>query len=546
VKASGINPAGSITTISFTTDPVITPPTTTPSTPTPVVEHITVEVKEGNSDNTVSQITIVRTTNEDGKKTDTVSYDQDKAVETIGRLKGEGKDTARIVIPDANDQVLETIVNILSGSLEALTNGDINLQIDTEEAKIDIAKESLKSVNDDFNQDLFFNLVPIKEVEHKAAVNERAVLEVGVINGNSNFSISVLGNPITIETNMPSAKVDITLPLNGFSIPTDARERDAFLRQLAVYIEHSDGEKELVQGEIVVYKTGVLGIRFQITKFSNFAIVKTNAFMKSSENRVINITVPTGAIIKGTNISATVDNKVTSITLKAKVSDKASWKLFSDVDCTKELVNQIVTLKPGQNKAYLKVTSENGTIKIYTVLITRSKSTGAEIIKVTVPKKATLRENNITATVEKDTDTITLNVSTSKNATWKLYSDKNCSKELTNRRMKLKEGINTAYLKVTTEDIKLSNVYTIKITREKMPIVKYNTYVKLGLIGSKTYTDKVAKIFERDYDCKNVIVKKEGRYYRVYIDFTSKTAANAACKDMKVRNYIINYYFYTK
>jgi hypothetical protein len=89
-------------------------------------------------------------------------------------------------------------------------------------------------------------------------------------------------------------------------------------------------------------------------------------------------------------------------------------------------------------------------------------------------------------------------------------------------------------------------VYIVKITHETAPAALYNTHVKLGLIGSGTYAKEVAKIFGRDYNCNNIEVKREGKYYRIYLDFINIKAAKAACKDMIKRVYIINYYFYTK
>lgn len=87
---------------------------------------------------------------------------------------------------------------------------------------------------------------------------------------------------------------------------------------------------------------------------------------------------------------------------------------------------------------------------------------------------------------------------------------------------------------------KVKNAVVVK------PEVEYNCHVKLGLIGSKTYAKKITKVFEKDYDCSNVIVKQEGNYYRIYVDFKDKASAKTACKDMIHRKYIVNYYFYVK
>jgi hypothetical protein len=346
--------------------PIVTP---TPGSAADKVEHITVDVKQGETDNTVAKINIERTTHTDGSKSDAVTYQEEKARETIEKLKEEGMDVARILLPGADGGVSRTQVTIPSASLNTLSAGNVNLQIDTEDAKIEIPKASLAQANQNLEGDLYFKLVPVKEEEQKREVTQRAIFEVGVISNNENTNISALGIPMTIETNMPSTDVDITLPLSGISIPSNPVEREAFLGQLAVFIEHSDGEKELVQGEIVEYRPGVLGIKFHITKFSTFTIVKTE---KSSACDVIKVTVPAKAVIKGSKITATVDNATKNLTVKVTVSDKASWKLYSDKACSKELKNQKLTLKAGANTVYLKTTAEDGkTSKIYTVTITR-------------------------------------------------------------------------------------------------------------------------------------------------------------------------------
>ena len=59
--------------------------------------------------------------------------------------------------------------------------------------------------------------------------------------------VELLGRPMTIETNMQSRPVILTLPL-----PTDLTREQ--LNHLAIYIEHSDGTKEVVRGKVVEYQ----------------------------------------------------------------------------------------------------------------------------------------------------------------------------------------------------------------------------------------------------------------------------------------------------
>lgn len=519
-----------------------TPTSGTPSTGTPSsgTEQITVDVKQGNTNSVASQITIERTTKESGEKSDKVTYQKDKAAETVQKLKAEGKDTARIVIPDEKNEVSETRVNIPVASLGTLADGEISLQIDTEKAKISLPGESVKSTSQSLADDLYFRLVPVKNDAEKKTISNQARLNAALVSSNTNAAVSVIGNPITIETNMPSTDTEIILPLTGITIPASTAAREDFIKQLAVYIEHSDGDKELVQGELVEYKEGLYGIRFHISKFSTFTVVKTDAFLKSATKEITKITVPSNAVIKGSSITASVSNEISSLTVKAAVSKNAAWKLYTDKTLKKEAANGKLVLKTGVNTSYIKVTAQNKTTKVYKLSITRNKSAKAVITKVLIPEKATIKGDTITATVAKEKTSLTINSKVSSKATLKLYSDKALKKELSNSKVNLKEGANTVYLKVTAENGTSSKVYTLKITRKGQV---YKSHVSLGLIGSKDYANNVAKIFEQDYKGTNVVVEKKGEYYLVSIDFKDETAAKTACEDMIRRGYIINYYF---
>lgn len=509
-------------------------------TMTSAIEQITVDVKEGNTDSIASQITIERTSKDNGEKSDKVTYQNDKAAETVQKLKAEGKDTARIVIPDEKDEVSETSVNIPVEALTTLAGGKINLQIDTEEAKISLPKESVLSASQVLTDGLYFRLVPVKSEAEKETVSNQARLNAVLVSKNSNATATIIGNPITIETNMPSMATDITLPLSGVIIPTNAAEKEVLLKQLAVYIEHSDGDKELVQGKLVEYKEGVYGICFRINKFSTFTVVKTDAFIKSSATEITGITAPSNAVIKGSNITASVANEISSLTVKAAVSSNATWKLYLDKELKKEAVNSKLILSTGKNISYIKVTAQDGTAQTYKLTITRNKSSKADVTKVIIPEKAVIKGNTITAAVADDKTSLTVNTQVSSKASIKLYSDKALKKEIVNRKLSLKEGVNTIYLKVTAENGTSSKVYTLKITRKAS---EYKSHISLGLIGSKDYADKVAEIFKKDYASANVTVKAKGKYYLVTMNFKDKAAAVKACEEMISREYIINYYF---
>jgi glucan-binding YG repeat protein len=239
-----------------------------------------VTVTDGSSNNLVSQTTVERTLGNDGTKKDNINYAENKAQQTVDALKKEGNDVARILIPDVKDEVSETKVNIPTATIAVLASGNINLEIDTENARISLPKESIQDLsqksNGQVNGELYFRLVPIKDEIKQEEIKTRANQEQVIKNVSGNNGIQVLGRPMTIETNMSQRAVDITLPLKGVTIPNSPADREAFLKDLGIFIEHSDGEKVFARGEIVEYAPGVLGIKFRINKFSSFTIVKLN------------------------------------------------------------------------------------------------------------------------------------------------------------------------------------------------------------------------------------------------------------------------------
>jgi len=246
-------------------------------------DQITVNVTDGSSNTSVSQTVITRTTASDGSKTDAVTYTADKAQETIAALASEGKDTARIVATDSDASVAQTQVSIPKDTLSALSSRNVNLEIQVNGAIVSLPKESVQGLaaSGQLNGDLYFRLVPIKDVAKQAAIKGTADTQAAVIAVAGNNGVQVLGTPMTIETNMGQRPVDITLPLTGINLPTDSMQRQAFLNDLGVFIEHSDGEKVFEKGTVVDYGNGALGIKFRTNKFSDFTIVKLNQNTKA-------------------------------------------------------------------------------------------------------------------------------------------------------------------------------------------------------------------------------------------------------------------------
>ena len=243
----------------------VSPPTNNDSnessTPSTNTEHIVVNV-EGEGGVNLTKTPIIRTTMPDGVIKDQVSMSEEIAKETIEKAKQLGNDTARIIIPDANDKVSEVVVDIPKSSVAQINAGNINLEIATMNAIISIPNVSMLN----FGNDLYFRLVPIKSLEQQHQVEERILKEDIIKDTLQSEKVNLIGRPMTIETNMQNRPVTLTLPL-----PKNITQEQ--LDNLAIFIEHSDGTKELLRGKVVDYQKDMLGVQFEVTKFSTFSII---------------------------------------------------------------------------------------------------------------------------------------------------------------------------------------------------------------------------------------------------------------------------------
>ncbi|TBL71073.1 S-layer homology domain-containing protein [Paenibacillus thalictri] len=277
-------------------------------------ETITVNVENGvaASGTVVSTATINRTTDANGRKTDAVTFTLDQANKTVDQLKAAGSDSARIVIPDPKDEVSEVNVTIPKASTDSLVKGNVGVEISTANGRVDIPKSSLEG----FADDIYFRFVPIKTEDERKVVEDRAKKEQEVRLAVGNDNISIVGRPMTIETNLQSRQVTLVIPLGDTSSLTEQQ-----LQNLGVFIEHSDGTKEFVKGQIVNYDdSGKLGIQFTVTKFSTFTVVKTNGLNKTTHKAYIN-GYPDGTFGPEKNIT-----RAEMASLLARVSDKAATK----------------------------------------------------------------------------------------------------------------------------------------------------------------------------------------------------------------------------
>ncbi|WPK13746.1 leucine-rich repeat protein [Lysinibacillus louembei] len=248
------------TAVPTTNPPVVTSPSGSNSTPSTATE-IRVDVVDASNPDAVLVQTVITRETSNGIVKDTVNFTAANAREAIEKLMNQQNKKSRIIIPDEQQQVSETTIGIAKEAAQILVQNQTSMGIDMETVKFDIPATSFANIN----SDIYFRVVPVKAQATKQQLEQRAKTEE-IVKQLTSTTVTLLGQPMTIETNMQNRPVTLTLPL-----PNDVTQEQ--LDSLAVYIEHSDGTKEVVRGQIVDFKTGIKGIQFDVTKFSTFTIL---------------------------------------------------------------------------------------------------------------------------------------------------------------------------------------------------------------------------------------------------------------------------------
>lgn len=229
-------------------------------------------------------------------------------------------------------------------------------------------------------------------------------------------------------------------------------------------------------------------------------LIPFHASAASSACDIITVNSPPGAIIKTLtssygSVTVKVTNDVTSVTVNVTTSAYSTWKLYSDFNCTREIVDKRINLNIGYNTSYVKVTAEdNTTTKLYYFTVDREQiSKCCDILDVELPFGVSVATYTITAYVPIDFSSLTLNMRVSKYAAWKLYSDTDCTNEIADKHLNLNTGTNTAYVMVTAQDNATTKKYTLKITRKSSSAFDVTSQLKtLGQPFSKsTYARNV-------------------------------------------------------
>ncbi|MBO9608319.1 MAG: S-layer homology domain-containing protein [Paenibacillaceae bacterium] len=305
--------------------------------PTPIVvnkeklRQVPVEVGSGAGASRALTVDIVRKEQEGGIQVDEVVLRRDKMDEAVQKAQQENKSTVRIVIDDLpDDSADEVSVKLPKDAYDSLTAGAMDLEVKTEGATLTLPRESLADWQSG-GDDLYFRIVPVRGQETRTQVEERTVTaaEVRVVTGDN--SIAFVGTPMTIETNFQNRPVKVAFPFDPKSVPTDPAARERFIASLAVYVEHSDGDKELKRGTIRYDADGnPVAIEIGIDKFSTFVIITAEA--KQAEHPAYVFGYPDGTFRPKNSITRAEAATILSRLLQPERADSGLVAAYTDVD----------------------------------------------------------------------------------------------------------------------------------------------------------------------------------------------------------------------
>ncbi|RKP44814.1 hypothetical protein D7Z26_26475 [Cohnella endophytica] len=226
-----------------------------------------------NPDGTPSsdQFVILRTKLSDGTNIDTVIVDPAKLEQLADRFNpGDAQEKNRTVelrmSQPSGSPADEIAVEIPSSAISALADRNGLLVIRTDEGSIKLDSNALKRLADQ-GTDLYFRLVPVQNNAEQHEANDALHADSQVKTAAQGKPIQLLGIPRKIETNLTGSPTKVVLPLNGSLL--SGRDPSS----LRVFVEHTDGTKELLTGVIQYENGNPVGIEIEINRFSRFQII---------------------------------------------------------------------------------------------------------------------------------------------------------------------------------------------------------------------------------------------------------------------------------
>ena len=233
-------------------------------TPDPVApsNQLKINVVDQSMPDDVLLQTVLTRVLSNGSFQDTVNFTVANANEFLRILGNKEDKRSRLVIPNMEPPASETKVILDRGAAKRLIEGKSHFSIAMGMVKIDVHFTSMN----DFNEDIFFRIVPIKDALRQKAIEDRAKQAEIVLQQGNGANVKLVGQPISIDTNLQNRQVTLLLPL-PVNLTSAQREN------MMVYVEHSNGTVEIIRGRFAEFTRGQTGIVFDVEHFSTFSLL---------------------------------------------------------------------------------------------------------------------------------------------------------------------------------------------------------------------------------------------------------------------------------
>ncbi len=220
-----------------------------------------------------AQAELSRTRLADGSKRDELTLTAAAARKAAERASSSPEKLVHIQLPDTRDEVSLTTFKLPLDAAKSLADKAVGLRISTANAVIELSGSQLAALK----EELRFELRPVKDAAKREEIGSRANRQAAVRIVTGDEPAAVAGRPVSIETNLQAGEATLILPIS------DTKLAEAEWSHLAVYIEHSDGTKQLLKGTVVpLDDKGGKGISFTVSKFSLFTILHISELSASS------------------------------------------------------------------------------------------------------------------------------------------------------------------------------------------------------------------------------------------------------------------------
>ncbi|MFC5530720.1 fibronectin type III domain-containing protein [Cohnella yongneupensis] len=245
-----------------------TPPITSGSGSTELSFSYKVIVSAG--DVSLGDLEVISVANTDGGYEEQLSLSAAFVQQAVDKLSKTGLSQLTLTIPGGNGHPPLT-VSMPAEAAQALADAGVSLSIATTAAEVRVPADSLRS----WGRELVLSIASVSDADQSSKLSEQASGESSVRDVAGNGKVTVIGAPVTIETNLRGEGRGITLllPFDG-AAPSEEQ-----LRNIGVYIVHEDGTKELVKGRTASYGNPERpAYAFDVAKFSTFAIVNVEGW----------------------------------------------------------------------------------------------------------------------------------------------------------------------------------------------------------------------------------------------------------------------------